>query len=166
MATAKTKTPSFKPATSVTKVIETILRFNSEKERYTETVPHARAWYAFKDPVKGYLFGPSKVIGYEDINADMYLGNENDLDGRVTEAVLKRWSTPVGKGHPLYQTLHVALNEFCGELGKKPNSLARFSLLTNDEDQDMPADEIVSLLAAVFNKLNPAQKAAFQKLTA
>jgi hypothetical protein len=51
------------------------------------------------------------------------------LDGRVTEGVLKRWSVLVEEGHPDHESLHSALNGLCARHGKKPNSLARISII-------------------------------------
>jgi hypothetical protein len=89
------------------------------------------------------------------------------LDGRVTEGVLSRWSEPVEKGHPDYDDLHTALNELCARYGKKPNTLARISIINLESETPVPAftDDLVALLAAVFHGLTPAQKLSFHRQT-
>jgi hypothetical protein len=87
------------------------------------------------------------------------------LDGRVTEGVLKRWSELVEEGHPDYESLQSALNALCGRYGKKPNSLARISIIKEGRETSVPAfsDELVPLLAAVFRGLTPARKSEFRR---
>jgi len=87
------------------------------------------------------------------------------LDGRVTEGVLKRWSELVEEGHPDYESLHSALNALCARYGKKPNSLARISIIKEGGRTSAAvfSDELVTLLAAVFQGLTPAQKSEFRR---
>lgn len=172
-----------KLVSSVSEVAANIKTYNQQLERYRDLLPFARAWYALKTS-KGWLLGPSKVIGYADMSADKYLGSPYDtvargrvskrdkeavpLDGRVTEGVLSRWSELIEKGHPLYNELHTALNELCGRYGKKPNGLCRISVVSTDP-AEMGADfddTLVDLLAAVFKQLSPAQQSAFRRKTA
>jgi hypothetical protein len=166
---------------SVDELVGNIHRYNKNAAKFADLMPYNRAWYAL--PTKGgWLLGPSKVVGY-DITPEEYLGStystekrgrvlldkgDRRLDGRVTEGVLKRWSTLVEKGHPDYDNLHTALNELCGRYGKKPNSLARISVIRTGTDPEVaPAgDDLVALLVAVFHGLTAAQKSAFRKLTA
>ena len=126
------------------------------------------AWYALPRG-KGWLFGPSKFIGY-DLAVKEYLAREKGLfDGRVTEGVLRKWSEQVEEGDPRYDELHAALNEFCARFNKKPNSRARISVIQEtDAASSGPqfTDELVSLMVAVYRKLTPAQKSAFHKQAA
>jgi LmbE family N-acetylglucosaminyl deacetylase len=87
------------------------------------------------------------------------------LDGRVTEGVLKRWSVLVEEGHPDHESLHSALNALCARHGKKPNSLARISIIKEGREASASgfSDELVTLLAAVFRGLTPAQKSEFRR---
>ncbi|MFA6966146.1 hypothetical protein [Bosea sp. (in: a-proteobacteria)] len=172
-----------KLVSSVADVTENIKRYNENLDAYRDLLPFARAWYALKTS-KGWLFGPSKIIGYADMSPEEYLGrpysaakhgrvserdkHANPLDGRVTEGVLSRWSELIEKGHPLYNELHTALNELCGRYGKKPNGLCRISIIKSATDTSVPDfdDSLVELLAAVFKQLTPAQQTSFRKKTA
>ena len=163
--------------TSVAQVIQTIQRYNQNAGDLADLMPYVRSWYALR--TKGsLLFGPSKFIGYQDMTANEYRGSaynsekhgrvQNDgfvLDGRVTEGVLRRWSELVEEGHPQYESVHTALNEFCARYGKKPNDLARISIIHSEPSEARAsfADELVVLLAAVFRGLTPAQQSAFRK---
>jgi hypothetical protein len=160
---------------SVRQLAENVRRYNQNAAKFADLMPYNRAWYALLTD-EGWLLGPSKFVGY-DITPEEYLGSayssekhgrilrgrEATLDGRVTEGVLQRWSTLVEKGHPDYEDLYTALNELCARYGKKPNTLARISIIETEADKQ-PAfidDDLVALLAAVFRRLTPAQKSAF-----
>jgi hypothetical protein len=160
---------------SVDQLAENVRRYNKSAEKFAELMPYNRAWYALSTK-NGWLLGPSKFVGYV-ISADEYLGSpysaekhgriqrDMTLDGRVTEGALKRWSDLVEQGHPDYDDLHMALNELCGRYGKKPNTLARISIIQTEPQEAAPiGDDLVALLAAVFRGLSPAQKSAFRRL--
>jgi hypothetical protein len=165
---------------SVAQLVDNIKRYNEEAAKLAELMPYNRSWYALRTD-KGWLLGPSKYIGYQNLSPEEYLGSpysaerhgrvvQRDmtalpLHGRVTEGVLKRWSVLVEEGHPDHESLHSALNGLCGRYGKKPNSLARISIVKEGGEAPVPAfsDELVVLLAAVFRGLTPAQKSEFRR---
>ena len=164
---------------SVSQVMENIRRYNQHAEAFAELMPYARSWYALANG-RAWLFGPSKYIGYQNMNPQDYLGSpynrqkrgrvqRNDvntvLDGRVTEKVLQRWSELIEAGHPDFEPLHRALNEICARYGKKPNSLARISIVRQETGPASPGftDDLVNSLALVFRALTPAQKSAFRR---
>src|SRR5258708_6209717 len=159
-----------KPIVSIDQMTANIQRYNEGLATVAERMPYARAWYALRTG-KGWLFGPSKFIGYQDLSTKTYIERDKEkmpLDGRVTESILQRWADLVENGDPRHNELHTALNELCARFGKKPNSLARISIVrTGDQSVEAPSsDELVALLAAVFRGLTPAQKSAFRKLAA
>ena len=166
---------------SAGQLMEQIQRYSARAGELADLMPFNRAWYALRADEGKWMFGPSKFVGYV-ISPDEYLGSPYSterhgrvqldkaappLDGRVTEGVLKRWSEPVEQGHPDYEILHLALNEFCGRYGKKPNTLARISIVeTEPQSETAPnEDDLVALMAAVFRGLTPAQKSNFRRLT-
>jgi hypothetical protein len=53
----------------------------------------------------------------------------------------------------------------CARHGKKPNSLARISIIKEGREASASgfSDELVTLLAAVFRGLTPAQKSEFRR---
>ena len=155
---------------SVAQLVENIKSYHKGSQILAELMPYNRAWYALRSK-DGWLFGPSKFVGYEDPNPQEYLkrdGTTPPQDGRVTERVLQKWSELVEAGHPEHNELHTALNEFCAQFGKNPNSLARISIVKTRQEESVPAfeDELVSLMIAVYRKLTPAQKSAFRKQAA
>jgi hypothetical protein len=167
-----------KLVSSATQVVSNIRRYNDDAERCAGLMPYARAWYAVRDR-KGWLLGPSKFVGYAKMTVEDYLrarystekhGREDQrdktlLDGRVTEGVLKRWSELVEKGHPDYEGVYTALNELCATYGKKPNTLARISVVKTEHEAVATtfSDDLVALMATVFHGLTPAQQSAFRK---
>jgi hypothetical protein len=133
-------------------------------------MPYNRAWYAVRHG-NSWLFGPSKFVGYDELSAKEYLEREKgSLDGRITESVLQKWSELVEVGHPKHGELHAALGAFCANYGKKPNALARISIVhvkrVATPVGPMFSDELVALMVAVYKKLTPAQKSAFDKQAA
>src|SRR5437763_900159 len=85
-----------------------IKEYYDEAQEMADVMPYNRAWYAVRAK-KEWLFGPSKFVGYDDLNAKEYLKQANSLDGRVTEGVLEKWSELVEEGHPKYGELQTAL---------------------------------------------------------
>jgi hypothetical protein len=155
---------------SVARLESRIKDYQKEAKEMAWVMPYARSWYALWNE-KEWLFGPSKFVGYDNLNAKQYLESHRDgLDGRVTEGVLQKWSELVELGHPQYDELHAALDEFFARLGKKPNSLARISIIGTKGGEVFAGplfpDDLVPLLVAVYRKLTPAQKSAFQKQAA
>ncbi|WP_313292048.1 hypothetical protein [Rhizobium rhizoryzae] len=156
--------------TTPEQVIENIHRYNKHCHLFKDLMPRARAWYALKSGGE-WLLAPSKVIGYQDLKPKEYLARnkkETPLDGRITESVLQNWADLIEEGDPRYEQLHNVLNGMCAKYGKKPNSLARISVIQTGELTPSPVvdEKLVELLAAVFKSLSPAQKSAFHKLTA
>ena len=153
--------------TAPEQAIENIHRYNGNASKFSDLMPFARAWYALETEA-GWLLAPSKVIGYQNLDADEYLARRGPdlLDGRVTERLIQQWAELVEQGHPLYATLRQELNALCARFGKKPNALARISIFHGSDEQPPAAsDDLVSLLAAVFKSLSPAQQTIFHNLT-
>lgn len=151
------------PISNKSQLIANIRRYNDVVAKCANQMPFNRAWYGIRHKGR-ILLAPSKFIGYQDLTPETYgqLARKG-LDGRVTEAIIRRWAEPVEQGHPDFDDLHVALNELCARFGKKPNAIARVSIVRSDNELPEPllGDELIALLAAVYEGLNPAQKRAF-----
>ena len=142
-------------------------------------MPYYRSWHALRTD-GSWLLGPSKYIGYnrspEEYLESPYstekhgqVNQQDTLDGRSTESVLKQWSELVEEGHPSYNDVHAALSELCGRYGKKPNTLARISIVKLERQEaarPMFEDDLVSLMVGVYRRLTPAQKSAFRRQVA
>lgn len=95
---------------------------------------HVHAWYALQDAEQGWLFGPSKFVGYTNNTAENYLKTyRSGADGRETETVLARWFAPVDPESPLGRELSTALARFLGRWGRVPRRGARISIVAEDE---------------------------------
>jgi uncharacterized protein (DUF433 family) len=79
------------------------------------------AWYAVKDSSGGWIFGPSKFIGYHTANAKAYLSAYNRRDGKETEPVLSEWFEQVDLSTKLGAELREAFIRFASAFGKSPN---------------------------------------------
>ncbi|MGJ5036870.1 MULTISPECIES: hypothetical protein [unclassified Bradyrhizobium] len=136
-----------------------IRKFETELKRSPDLqarLAYARAWYADKDENGQWHFGPSKFIGYQDIDAKKYLASAEDSDGRRTEAQLQSWFDIVDPQNPLHTEVHSALLAFLAEYGKTPSAMARINVerkrralpLLNMKSKDNPG-ALVSLLVEV-----------------
>lgn len=87
-----------------------------------------RAWYAIEDTDGQILLAPSKFIGYQALTAQIYRENNQEFNGRDTEAVLSRWfSRPDTETE---EFLHEKLAKLLSPFGKKPNRQARISTIS------------------------------------
>lgn len=129
------------PVKSVVEVQGNIRRFRQELQSHVPLIKRlrqARAWYALHD-VSGWIFGPSKFVGYKDNTAEQYLetsGRSGEAHGGATERNLAKWFSEVdpksGRGRELFS----ALEEFLSEFGQVPNEVARINMLKPHLQQD------------------------------
>lgn len=90
------------------------------------------AWYAVRDGAGGWMFGPSKFIGYAGMDTASYLGRYDRKDGKETEQVLRQWFTPVDPHTALGRELRLAFEHFAAAFGKVPNARWRVSVPTEE----------------------------------
>lgn len=142
--------------------IQNVLRFQKEVEdsdALQERLSYARAWYAVRDFAGGWHFAPSKFIGYVGLDAEGYIADSKENDGRRTEMQLAQWSTPIEPGDDLYEELHGLLIYFLAEYAKAPSRKARISVLADlfedpeAESETRSKDAIVDLMVAVAKTL-------------
>lgn len=86
------------------------------------------AWYAIRDDARGWLFGPSKFIGYAANTAEYYLKSYDRMDGKETEPVLQAWFELVAKDSAEEEQLKSAFRKFVAPFGKFPNKRWRVSV--------------------------------------
>ena len=86
------------------------------------------AWYAVRNKTGEWLFGPSKFVGYADINEKAYLKDSRQLNGRNTEHVLREWFKDVDPQSKLGRELKEAFRDFAAAHGKAPNANWRVSV--------------------------------------
>jgi hypothetical protein len=158
-----------KIVTSVTQVVENIVKFEEEVRASRELqarLSYARAWYAMQINDR-WWFAPSKFIGYVGIDATTYIQAAEESDGRRTEAQLQKWFNPVGHGDASHDELYSGLVSFLAQFGKAPSTKVRINVLRakrspfDRTDDDSRHDKIVDLMVAVAKTL-PSQQ--FQNL--
>jgi uncharacterized protein (DUF433 family) len=124
-------------------VAPNIRRFVRELRKSPELqsrLGHVHAWYALRDPDEGWMFAPSKFVGYPDNTARKYLATFLKVpDGGRPERALGRWFSPVGAGTALERELAQALVDFLANWGRAPRRRARISVVTDDVAGDEKA---------------------------
>lgn len=149
-------------ATSITAVREAINRFPEEvrqSQPLRSRLPYARAWYAFPDENGRWLYGPSKFIGYEGLTGDQYVELSEELDGRKTEAQLKKWFKQVDPSTDRYEQLISGLSAFLAEHGKTPCQTIRINIprTVDNDSHDGASAALVDLIVAVAASLQPSE---------
>lgn len=140
---------------------ESVKRFQAEVDKSADLqqrLPFARAWYAIRTD-DGWIFGPSKFIGYRDLTADEYVQDSQELDGRKTERQLAQWFVQVSPSDALYQELSHALSEFLSSYGKAPSSLIRINVAHEQTADENARDRaIADLMIAVARHISAAER--------
>ncbi|MDE0224601.1 MAG: hypothetical protein OXP28_05650 [Gammaproteobacteria bacterium] len=152
--------PSPALATTLSNVVAAIHRFPREVATSVELanrLAFARAWYAVRSDHGSWIFGPSKFIGYDDLDAETYLSWSNRLDGRRTEAQLRKWFVPSDLSSPTHAELTNALSTFLSRFGKAPSTMMRINVLPEllDEAEDT-STALLDLIVGVAKTLKPA----------
>ena len=152
--------------TSVSQAIENIHRYNQQVSEFPKNIPLNRSWYAVKMKEGKWQFAPAKFIGYQNMKLKKS-GSDDDRDGRIADGILQGWAEPIEAGHPQYENLRDELRKFCAQYGKKPSKKTRIAMLDPDAGGEIARpsfnDELVNLMAAVFQGLTPAQQNAFRR---
>jgi uncharacterized protein (DUF433 family) len=127
-------------------VAPNIRRFIQELQKSPELqsrLGHVHAWYALCDPGDGWLFAPSKFVGYPDNTARKYLTTFLKVpDGGRPERALGRWFSPVKAGTALERELAKALEDFLANWGRVPRRRARITVVTDDASSGRGARHI------------------------
>jgi hypothetical protein len=129
-------------------------------------LPHVQSWYVIEAD-GGYLFGPSKFIGYANMTADLYVqetGAAGRLDGRVTEKKMAGWATPITSDDERHEVLHTALARFCADYGAFPNKRARISLFERSRECQVTEAEQVKALSVLIATLSSNGKRDLKRL--
>lgn len=120
--------------TTVDQAFDNIRRFQHElstSPKLRSRLSYVQSWYAIRDSDDGWIFAPSKFIGYKNNTAKKYINFTSppfEYDGRETERALEDWFETVDSQTRLGRELHQALEKFLAVVGKKPGSRARVNL--------------------------------------
>ena len=106
-----------------------IRRYQSEARKNAELARRAgqaKEWFALFDDESGWIFGPSKFVGYAGNTAARYLASAREFaSGGETEKHLRKWYQTVDKSSQLGQDLHATLATFLAGFDKRPSKAAR-----------------------------------------
>lgn len=118
------------------------------------------AWYVDTRDKNLPRFGFSKFIGYKSLDAQSYLENSNELDGRYTEWALKDFFEELRPGSPTYDHYYKALVEWMGGFGKTPRQTVRLMVLKPDMVESPVGEDrrLLELLVAVSDLLPVDQR--------
>lgn len=122
-------------------VVANILAYQREIERSADLADRIRqhvAWYAIRAPDGRWMFGPSKFIGYLQMNSDKYLaisGHGGEANGRETERKLEEWFVQEPENTARFRELKTVFEEFANRFGKTANRRWRISLLPEAQNQ-------------------------------
>jgi hypothetical protein len=105
-----------------------------------DQVGRVKCWYAWREPETGeWLFAPSKYIGYAGMDKDYYAENYRDLDGKVTEVKLSKFSAEVSKSD--HAMLERKLAERLFFIHRSPGKSVKIRVVNDpDNEVEMPVN--------------------------
>lgn len=115
-------------ATTLDQVQNNLRSFDMDEPSLLGILAYVRRWYAVETQA-GWVFGPSKFIGYADMDAKTYFAKHGQLDGRVTEKTLEAWFVELNSQDGLAAKLASDLRDLLARRGKSLNSKARIHVL-------------------------------------
>ncbi|ASM71598.1 MULTISPECIES: hypothetical protein [Roseobacteraceae] len=126
------------------------------------------SWYFFEtDGV--YHYGPSKWVGYKDMDAETYirLTDSRELGGQLTEASLASLRRQVAPNTSEHLAHYDRLTKMLAAYGKVPNKRVRFNAIVSIDDVDVEeADRnanLVALISAVIRTLPESAKTQLKR---
>ncbi|AWI83035.1 hypothetical protein CEW88_04780 [Alloyangia pacifica] len=149
--------------TNAEQVLSNIARLQTELEKSQELADRlgfVHAWYVDTRKPEDPQFGFSKFAGYQDLDAETYLRNYKDLDGRNTEWVLKDFFEELRPGTSDYSHYHKQLTEWLAMLGRAPRKKVRLMVLKPEFRGETEAEDrrLLELLSVVAGMLPPHQR--------
>jgi hypothetical protein len=147
---------------SPSETVHNICRFEEElrqSPKLQSRLSYARAWYAYADEGGPWYFAPSKFVGYSDVDAETYLRDAEEADGRRSEAQLQLYFAPVRLTTAFGEELYTALFAFLAKYGKAPSTKTRINVLRPvrvPASADDAHDVVVKLIVAVARTLPTA----------
>ena len=152
-----------KPITKATEALENITRLQEELGKsadLAERLGLVHAWYVdTRDPTKP-LFGFSKFVGYQSLDAETYLRDSKELDGRNTEWILKDFFDEVEPNTQRFEDYRNELVHWLAQFGKTPRKKIRLMVLKPElrEKDEVENRKILELLVAVAADLPAHQR--------
>lgn len=116
-------------------VLANVRQFNCELDEHhgdiVSQLTHFKQWYFIPQLD---MFGPSKYIGYREMNAAFYNrghrlpGQKVRKDGRITERTLTKWFVKLDESDELVSQIRAKLEKRLYPLGKTPNRKCEFHI--------------------------------------
>jgi uncharacterized protein (DUF433 family) len=129
----------YKPVYRLEQVIKNIATYNEQKSEpaLLGVMSYVRDWYAVRVKAGGWLFAPSKFIGYQDMDHARYGLDKRKvlrkrLDGRETEKSLAEWFVELSPSSGLAVTLLDELKRVLASHGKPLNARACIHVLKEE----------------------------------
>ncbi|ULB12266.1 hypothetical protein ORIO_20945 (plasmid) [Cereibacter azotoformans] len=135
--------------------IRTFQQAVDDSQALQERTGYARSWFVLTEAGRS-IYAPSKWVGYVGLSADDYVTNAAKLDGRKTEAVLRKWFVVLPTGSEQHATHLRALSDTLARFGKTPSTECRFNDLAvpmEAEAMGGAEDRLLDLLEAVIGGL-------------
>ena len=108
-------------------------------------------WFAHKDELGNWIFGPSKFIGYQGISLEKYENkSQNKLDGRQTDAILQQWKIKPSKEED--KELREKLGLFLNSYGKRIKKTAKIYVLSEYQDGEIEQSKAIIAILKTWNK--------------
>jgi hypothetical protein len=148
-------------ARNVEEVVENIRNFApalADSVGLQDRLSYARSWYILQDGKKGPVFAPSKWAGYRNMSPSAYLDNATAMDGRKTEARLRKWSAPIDPQSEQYEALYDKLVALLARYGKQPSAEARIAIIEDAEESLDDDDSLAELIIRVGKRLKSPQR--------
>lgn len=148
---------------SADQALANITRLQSELEqspRLVDRLSLVHAWYIDTRAPQHPRFGFSKFAGYQDLDAETYLRDYKELDGRNTEWVLKNYFDEVRPDTQDFRRYHEQLTDWLGSLGRTPRKKVRLMVLKPELWEAETAEDrhLLHLLVAVAEMLPANQR--------
>lgn len=144
------KKPTVQLVARLDQALDNIRKFSSElgaSSMLAERLGYVRSWYALRLDAGGWLFAPSKFVGYRDNTAKKYEAfarPSGDFDGRETERALEQWFGPVKAGSRLGRELSNELQYYLEQYGKRPNANSRINVIKSELENTAQTAPIVA----------------------
>ena len=134
----------------------------------TKRLSNNVSWY-FIEKDGEFLYGPSKWVGYKDLDADTYISltDDGELGGQLTEASLVPLRREVAQNSSEHRSHLERLTKLLAAYGKAPNKRVRFNAVVADkkievEEADKEA-ALVALLGGVIRTLPNSARAHLKR---
>ena len=102
------------------------MRGNPDHPVYAQSGKY-KCWYAIKDEKGEWIFGPSKFIGYAGMSVAAYMDHQPELDGKLTEKQLVKFSEEVDE--EMHALLYDRLFDTLSRVNRTPGKSVKIKII-------------------------------------